>query len=514
MRYFNFSNSKIFLICCIIFIVGITGASFFSTKFMLHTFWWFAGIAGSAAAIILFWNNRVLRIIALWTLFLFLSFWRFAVGINVVEENKIWLYNGRMKTLTAQMINEPVVGEKSLKYTVETQTVANQKNISGKILITADLYPRYSYGDELEITCELQEPEPFNGFNYDRYLARFDIYSVCYYPVIRPVCRSEEKNNKKRTDSSDCLIKNSGAWFYKKIFILKNKFREVIDYGLPKPESDLARAIVIGDKKGIPDDLREKFSQTGVSHIMAISGMHISILAGMVMTMLLGIGFWRRHAFYFAAAFLIIYVILIGMPASAMRASLMGFLVLWALNIGRLNKITNSLFLSAAILLFINPRLLRDDIGFQLSFLAVFGIVYAYPLIDRLFQKFKIPKLKGIRDIFNITLAAQVFTIPIIALNFSLFSAIAPVANIMIIWTLPFLMIFIITAIFLSLLFKPLAFIFFLPAKIILSYIAWAAGFLAEVPFVYFEVESFWMGWCAIYYIIVIIILIKYKKSS
>lgn len=495
MRYINFnlSNSKIFLICCIVFIAGIAGASFLPAEFMRNTLWWFAGIVGSAAVIILFWKNINLRIAALWALFLFLSFWRFAVGFNENTPDKIWHYNGQTMDVVGRVISEPAIKDKSVKYTVEALRLAGQKNISGKILISANLYPRYDYGDVLKITCALEAPEPFKGFAYDRYLGRFDVYSVCYYPQV------------------SLLETGKGSWFYTNIFRLKNKLLETVDYGLAEPEASLAKTMMLGDRKGIPKDMQAAFSQTGLSHIVAISGMHVSILSGLIMFALLSLGLWRRQAFYFAILFLALYILISGMPASAMRSGVMGFLVLWALNIGRLNKVTNSLFLSASILLFINPKLLRDDIGFQLSFLAVLGMVYVYPIIDRLLEKFKMPKFRGARDVLSMTMAAQVFTMPIIAVNFSLFSVIAPIANILVIWTQPFLMIFIIAAIFLSLIFKSLAFIFFLPAKILLLYTIWIADFLAGIPFAYFKIDHFWPGWFIAYYMLVLLVFIKNK---
>jgi len=240
--------------------------------------------------------------------------------------------------------------------------------------------------------------------------------------------------------------------------------------------------------------------------------MHISILAALVMAMLLGLGLARRYAFYLASLFLIAYIVLIGVPASAMRAGLMGFLVLWALNLGRLSKLTNSLVLAASILLLFNPRLLRDDVGFQLSFLAVLGIVHVYPLLDQWFDKIKNPKFKGIRDIFIITIAAQAFTLPIIAYNFSQVSLIAPLSNLLVLWTLPLLMIAVLVAIILSFLYPPLAVVFFLPAWLLLTYIIKAAELAVTIPYSYLEISYIWFGWLWLYYILLVWVIVKMKK--
>ena len=57
-------------------------------------------------------------------------------------------------------------------------------SLHGRILITARFYPEYHYGDNLEIECKLKKPEPFEGFEYDKYLSRYDIYSLCAFPII------------------------------------------------------------------------------------------------------------------------------------------------------------------------------------------------------------------------------------------------------------------------------------------------------------------------------------------
>ena len=284
--------------------------------------------------------------------------------------------------------------------------------------------------------------------------------------------------------------------------------------GLGEPEASFTRAIVLGDKNGIPENIRRTFSRIGLSHVIAISGMHISILAALVMGLLFGAGLARKYAFYLSTLFLIFYIILIGLPASAVRAGLMGFLVLWALYIGRLNKIINSIIFTAAVLLLFNPKLLRSDIGFQLSFLAVLGIVYAYPLIDGWLEKIKIPKAKGMRDIFGITLAAQIFTMPILMLNFSTISLIAPFSNLAVIWTLPFLLAATFAALGMSFIIPGLSVIFFLGTKYIILYIFKVGVLLESVPFSYVEVGNFWAGWIVFFYLILSFFITNLTKKQ
>ena len=91
---------------------------------------------------------------------------------------------------------------------------------------------------------------------------------------------------------------------YRLKFKLKDKLRGIINQGLTEPFAALTKAIILGDKKGLPADLREEFARAGISHLVAISGMHISIIAAMAMLLLLGLGLTRRGAFYLAILFL------------------------------------------------------------------------------------------------------------------------------------------------------------------------------------------------------------------
>lgn len=492
------SKSKIFLICCISFIIGIAIFSFLENLFIKNSFLYFICTTVCTIFLIFFWKNKKIKLILLILLFLFLGIWRYAIDIPKNTPDKIWSYNGKILTVIGIICNEPDIRQGKAKLEIKTTSIVNiNKKISGKLLITTNEYPSYNYGDKLEIKCELKTPERFNNFSYDRYLGRFNIYSVCYYPKI------------------NLLDTEKGNWFYAKIFNLKKGLHEIINKGLNEPESSLASAIILGYKKNIPLELQENFSKAGISHIIAISGMHISILSALVMAFLLIIGIKRNKVFWLSSLALIIYIILIGLPASAMRAGLMGFLILLAMSLGRLNKINNSIIFSAAALLFINPKLLRGDIGFQLSFLAVLGIIYFYPAINYFLKIERLSKIsKNFLKIFIITISAQIFATPILATNFSQISIISPISNLLILWTLPILMIAILFGIILSLALPNISLLLFIPASFILKYITTITKLLIKIPYSSIEINYLNPIFIIFYYIIIIWIIIKFNKKQ
>ncbi len=505
-------KSKVFLYCLIFFIFGIGIVSFLSNEIIKQDILWFSLLVSCLVVVILFWKYEKLRLIALLGLFLFLGAWRYSISIQANSPDKIWYYNGQNMEVLGYVCNEPDVRSNNQKLEICVESLERLSlqiggsasyDVSGKILVSTNIYPTYYYGDRLKINCELKAPEKFNSFSYDRYLARYNIYSVCYYPSL---LRETERGLSLK------------EVIYKKIFSFKHLLQNKINSSLNEPEAGLANAIFLGYKKNLPSELRDDFSKVGISHVMAISGMHIGIISIILMSTLIGFGLKRKHAFYLATFILILYIIIIGLPASAMRAGFMGFLVLWALNLGRLNKITNSLFLTAVILLLINPRLLRDDIGFQLSFLAVLGIIYFYPFMSDFFEKVlkKIIKpgkvfsfLKIINDIFILTISAQILTLPIIAYNFFGASIISPLSNLLIIWILPFLLVGIMLALVLSLIISSLSILFFAPVGIMLKYIIIVTEFLVNIPYAYVEVDYFAWWWMVLYYLIIMLIFYK-----
>jgi len=521
----NLTKSKIFLIGCLFFIVGIGVASFLPLNFFEKRLLWFSCFIGCLVIAVTGWQFKyhiktgfkpVFMFLFLFLAIFFLAIWRYGLSLPADTPDKIWHYNGQTVTVIGRINQLPDVRQTNQKLEIKVGAMrvspllmraSPLENIMGKILITTNLYPSFNYGDQLEISCRLEQPEKFNDFAYDRYLARYDIYSVCYYPTVR------------------LLGTDQGNRFYKNIFILKNKLINLIDQGMTEPESSLAGPIIFGGQKGLPDEIRQNFSHLGLTHILAVSGFNITILAAITMNFLLAIGLSRRQAFYLSIIILLIYLILVGLPASAMRAGLMGFLVLWALHLGRLNKMTNSLILAAVLLLLVNPKLFRDDIGFQLSFLAISGLVYIYPILNSWLEKVKLPvrlssvwgKLDGLKEILCLTIAAQIFTWPIMAYNFSQVSLIAPLANLLIIWAIPFLTITIIIALPLSWFLPSLAFLFFLPSWLVIKYILIVVEQVVKIPHGYLEINSStakWWGWIVIYYLAAAYPVISWHKRQ
>lgn len=474
---------RVVLITCIFFIVGVGISSFLPESLSVFHFEIFiASLLALVLAFILY--PKKIFIIALWGSFLFLGIWRFFISIPENTPDKIWFYNEQEINFLGAVSAEPDIRASSQKLEVRSFFLEGlRKSVSGKILVMSGLYPEYYYGDILEIKCKLKKPEKFEDFSYDKYLARFDIYSVCFWPELKVLPKNDLSKEELRAKGRLMLP----TWFFKNVFSLKKKLQETINKGISEPEASLAGAMVLGYKRSIPDDLRNNFSQAGLAHIVAISGMHISIIILIIFNLSLNLGLKRKHSFYLCSLFLIFYISLIGFPASAVRAALMGFLVLLATHLGRVSRLDYTLVLTATALLLINPKQLISDISFQLSFLAVLGIAYLYPILKKkifLFFKRKLNKFwETVLNILIITISAQIFTLPLVFYNFKIISLISPLANLLVLWSLPFVLISIFVGMALSLIFPVLAVFFFLPASLFLKYIIFVSDFLVKIPF-------------------------------
>lgn len=365
---------------------------------------------------------------------------------------------------------------------------------NGRVLITTNLYPVYDYGDFIKISGELQAPPEIEGFDYESYLARYDIRSVMYYPKIV----------RTKGDLS------TPQKIYKYLIQFKQNLKSLIDSNLPEPEAGLADALLLGYRRTVDREDLDIFARVGLSHMIAISGSHITILSAMIINFLLAIGFNRRYALRLVFGFLFLYPLVTGLAASAVRSSIMGGLAFLAIYYGRTSSLIRALVFSGSMMLAINPHLLRDDIGFQLSFLALLGIIYLYPLGEnwsgRFLAKRKISGrwkvlVKNILDTVNLTLVSQIIILPVALVNFKQLSIIAPLANVLVLWTFPFLLGSLIAGLFLAAIMPPLGVWWFLPSYLLLKFIFWISNLLAAPSWAAINVNAFNWYWGAGYYL-------------
>ena len=346
----------------------------------------------------------------------------------------------------------------------------------------------------MEILGKLQEPTVSEDFDYREYLRKDKIYSVIYYPQI------------------NLIEKNQGNWFFQRVFNFKDKLRNIIEQALPLPQSSVLKAVFLGDRFGLSNQLKEKLNITGTRHIVAISGMHMIIMTQILLFLGLSIGLWRHQVFYFVLIILVLYIVMIGAPASAVRAGIMAGLLLLAQKFGRLRSADRAVIFAATIMLLINPQLLKSDVGFQLSFLAVLGIIYLKPIFDKRTENW--PNPVRLKDILTMTFAAQLSTLPVLIFHFGRLSLISPLANILIVPLLPAIMISGIVLSFSGLIWLSLAKVIAWPVWLVLTYVVKIVDYLSVIPLAAIEFKSISLIILVGYYLILIWTVIRYNRRK
>ncbi|OGJ50371.1 hypothetical protein A2335_02850 [Candidatus Peregrinibacteria bacterium RIFOXYB2_FULL_32_7] len=403
------------------------------------------------------------KIFLIFYIFLILGSFCFKYSFPNFNENHISFYNGQKITFQGRICKEVDARRDQTKLTICAENFFHNqkyKKLKGLVLISIPRYPEYRYGDILEISGELIKPEIIEDFAYDKYLARYKIYSVIYSPQI--------KN----------LHKNKGDFFYKNIFEFKKYVENRLNQLFPEPHASFEAGLITGSRKGIPDNLMQDFNTTGLTHIIAISGYNITLVIVLISGLLSFLH--RKTQIICSSITIIVFVIFVGASAAVIRAGIMGVIGLLAIWFGRKSVIAITLIFTAFLMTLLNPKILVYDVGFQLSFLATIGLIYASPKLGKIL---KLPNILGIRESFLMTMSAQVTAVPIILLNFGRLSLISPLANILVAPLIPIAMMFGAFAFLGSILNFTLGKILSLPAFLSLELMMKFTHFCAQIPY-------------------------------
>ncbi len=223
------------------------------------------------------------------------------------------------------------------------------------------------------------------------------------------------------------------------VYSFRSKVISVFKSYLPSDEASLLLGIVFGIKESFSEDFYEDLRTAGVLHVIAASGMNVSML-GALLAGFFGTFLTRQIAVLLTIFGIFVFTAIAGFEASIVRAAIMGTLAFSAQILGKQSWAFFGLLISGFLMLFVSPALLFD-IGFQLSFSATLGLIYISPLIDKMFRFKKIPLVRFISEDANTTISAQIATLPIILSNFGNFSLFSVFANVLVLWTVPILMI-------------------------------------------------------------------------
>lgn len=469
------SKSKTFLAFCFCFIVGATTSSWLDDTYATA---YIAGISCVVfGCVVAAWKFVRVRFVLLCIGMVCLGSLRLLSTIPEVSSHHIQGYTGQVLEIRGIIDQEP--DERIDKvYNILAVSSVDTHAVVGRVLIKLPLYPKYEYGDELKLTCHLQNPEPIEDttFRYDKYLAKQNIWMVCTSPkhIIK--------------------LSSGGGSVVVRIFIdMKQWVRKQVHLLWSEPHASFMAGMLYGEKQGFSPTLMNAFSKTGVTHIIAVSGFNISIIAFVLMNICVYMGLYQRQAFWFAIGGIVVFVVFSGCSASAVRAAIMGIIVLYAKKSGRSSVIGYTLVHTVTLMTLLNPYVVLWDVGFQLSFLATIGLVYIAPILKHIRAiKYLGNKYEKITENFIATVSAIIATLPLILFQFGTLSFVAPFVNVLVLWVIPWLMLFGFLSVVASVVYLPVGQMIAYIASIGMHYVVAVVEWFAALPFAAGDISIPW----------------------
>jgi competence protein ComEC len=301
----------------------------------------------------------------------------------------------------------PVVSEKFIKLWVKVNVVEFENRwhyAEGRtiVYVRQDSTLKLNVGDKLMINSKfsyLNEPKNPNEFNYKQFLESKNVFHTVF---------TESKNISAISSNNNFQFSQIGT-------SIKAQLVSILrDSGLSQEAFSICSALLVGYDDEIDAEVMQSFSHSGTLHILSVSGMHTGVLYTVLIflfTLIDKYDKYKKTKFAFVMLGLWLFVLVTGLSPSILRAALMLSLVLVGKTFYKQGNSYNTLLLSAFLLLLYNPYLIKD-VGFLLSYCAVFGIMYLYPMLQKLYN-FENKILQATWSGVLMSVSATVFTLPI-----------------------------------------------------------------------------------------------------
>ncbi len=438
-----------------------------------------------------------ITLLAIFILCFSLGILRYEVKDIRAENNYFHNLLGEKVKIEGLIIEEPNIKDQGVELVVLSK--------AEKVLVSAGLFPEFKYGDLIQVEGKLEKPENFStntgkDFDYVDFLAREDIFYKINFAQAKVISVGQ------------------GSFIKTKLFAFKNAFINKTNLLIKEPESSLLAGLLLGAKNSLGKEWQTDFRVAGVSHIIALSGYNITIVADSIMVALSFLP--RAFSLSFGVLGILLFAVMTGGSATVIRASTMALLVLLARATHRKYDISRALLLAGTFMLIQNPKILVFDISFQLSFLATLALILVSPLVEKkmTFITEKYPSISlrtgKLREIIVSTVATQIFVLPFIVYKMGMLSIFGFFANILILPLIPSVMLlgFLTGALaFVSTtLAVPVAFL----CSLLLTYILKVIYFFSHLPFSSFSLNSFPLILVIVIYGIFLVIIWKARNFS
>lgn len=406
-------------------------------------------------------------------------------------------YKSKTVWLKGIVDSYPKVSNRYSSFVLAVEELIGERKVyrvTGKVLVKLFCKEDISYGQKLLLKGKLFRP--FRGSNrrisYRDYLKTQKIYSIFIVRYNTPI---------KHLGLGE--VNPLRALVYR----IRDTGRDIYFKYLSGAQAGMFSALILGDRNMVGANLGRLFVQTGTIHILAISGLHVGIVA-FILELFLKVLRLKRHLRYLAIIFLLIlYCLLTGGRPSVVRATIMTIILLIGFLLRRQTKITHSLGLAALIILIVNPQQMFN-IGFQLSFVSVISIVYLSPVIRKLFDadyhgysaritadksadiRKRNPRISAIKRFFtsalSVSLSAWLGVLPFIAYYFKIISPITVLANLVVVPYIGLVIALGFSLLFVGIIFPILTPIFAAPANLSMVILLQIIKLFNQIPGAYF----------------------------
>jgi len=381
------------------YLFGVTIHSFFPLTYIPTLIWWLLAVIFLVVGVLIF-KARLFASCLLYLGVCLLGLWRFDVAVPpIVQTGETQTYTANVQDVTDGLYGTQAIVSVVPFHKGDSLDAPHQdRGINSQTRITLNLKSDIPVGSTIRFSCALkpviQKPDELDRrFAYRLHQAQAQ-------------CTPKELT----------ILAPPAWWDVRQTFAdLRVWTNRRIMSVLPGEEGALIAGMLYGER-GMSQKSNDLFRRAGLTHLIAVSGSNITIVASIVFAVLLGFGLWRRQAFWMTTIILASYVTFTGFSASVARAAVMGWLVLLARHVGRQPRTWHVLLVSAFALCLIDPWMLAFDAGFALSFMATIGLMSWSPIFNRRL-KF-LPEVGGLREAAATTVSATLMTTPYMAFAF------------------------------------------------------------------------------------------------
>lgn len=316
------------------------------------------------------------------------------------------------------------------RYKLKVLTVNDSDSYkSTQIYIEVKKDIKFQYGDKVVLQGEFlkgSEQRNTGGFDYQLYLKSINIYGTL------------------KVENYQKIFSDNVNGIDKSIHAIKIAVSENIEKILEEREGQIVKGLILGDTTDLEEELKENFQIANISHVLAVSGMHIIyIIIGIEIVFKKWLG--KRDVKYVIMIGLLFYMSITGFTSSIVRAGIMGMMNLIAFLVYRKNDIWTSIAISLGIILIQNPYAITG-VGLQLSYLGTMGIILFHKNVKQYFDNLKFIKnniqikrnkrifkiIENLKDILSVTLSAQLMILPIMLYHFNIIGIYFIITNILV----------------------------------------------------------------------------------